>query len=126
MGLVNQLAEFTTEASSVTAPLRPLLSSKNVWQWLSEHRTAFEAVKEEMCRTKTLTHFDPTKKLFLHTDASRLNGIGYALFQESCGKQLLIQCGSRYLSDAETRYAVIEIEMLAIVWATQKCKIYIF
>ena len=31
------------------------------------------------------------------------------------------QAGSRFLSDAETRYAVIELEMLAVCWAIMKC-----
>ena len=32
---------------------------------------------------------------------------------------------SRYLSDAETRYAVINFEMLAVVWALHKCRLYL-
>ena len=31
------------------------------------------------------------------------------------------QAGSHFLSDAETRYAVIELEMLAVTWAITKC-----
>ena len=125
MGLVNQLSEFTKQTSNVTAPLRPLLSKKNAWQWLPEQQTAFENTKSELCQTKTLKHFDPAKKITLQTDASRLNGIGYVLLQEENGKSFVIQCGSRYLSETESRYAAVEIELLAIVWAVQKCRIYL-
>ena len=125
MGLVNQFGDFSKQTSGVTAPLRPLLSKKNVWNWLPEHQVAFEATKDELCKSKTLKHFDPEKKLILHTDASRLNGLGYALFQEHDGKLFVIQCGSRYLNDAESRYAAVELELLAIVYAVQKCKIYL-
>ncbi|XP_068207506.1 uncharacterized protein [Palaemon carinicauda] len=60
------------------------------------------------------------------TDASRLNGIGYALLQDHGNGHLrLVQCGSRFLADAETRYATIELEMLAVVWAMSKCRLYL-
>ena len=37
----------------------------------------------------------------------------------------ILQCGSRYLSDAETRYAVIELEILGVVWAVRKCHLFL-
>ena len=37
----------------------------------------------------------------------------------------VIQYGSRYLSDTETRYAVIELELLAVVWAVRKCTLFL-
>ena len=69
-----------------------------------------------------LSPFNPENETVLETDASRLKGLGYALRQLHNGKWHLIQCGSRYLSDTETRYPTTELEMLAIVWATKKCK----
>ena len=48
--------------------------------------------------------------------------MGYALMQYTDeGIAKLIQCGSRSLSDAETRYAPIELECLGIAWAVEKC-----
>ena len=37
----------------------------------------------------------------------------------------LVQAGSRFLSDAESRYAVIELELLSVSWAIIKCKIFL-
>ncbi|XP_045122967.1 uncharacterized protein LOC123511049 [Portunus trituberculatus] len=37
----------------------------------------------------------------------------------------LVQCGSRFLTDAETRYATIELELLAVVWAMSKCRLHL-
>ncbi len=35
-------------------------------------------------------------------------------------------CGSRFITDTESRYAMIELELLAVVWAvTIKCKMYL-
>ena len=33
----------------------------------------------------------------------------------------IVQAGSRFLSDTETRYATIETEMLGVTWAVLKC-----
>ena len=40
-------------------------------------------------------------------------------------KGRLITCGSRFLSSAESNYAVIELELLAIQWAVEKCRLYL-
>ena len=37
----------------------------------------------------------------------------------------MIQAGSRFLSDAETHYATIELEALAVCWALQKCRLFV-
>jgi len=34
----------------------------------------------------------------------------------------IIQCGSRSLSPAKSRYAVIELEALALAWAMLECR----
>ena len=41
------------------------------------------------------------------------------------GTWKLIQAGSHFLSDTECRYAVIELEMLAVCWAIIKCNLFL-
>ena len=72
-----------------------------------------------------LSFFQHGNALRLETDASVLNGLGYALWQLQDDKWRLLQCGSRFLSDAETRYAVNELELLAAVWAVHKCSLFL-
>ncbi|XP_059097164.1 uncharacterized protein LOC131891571 [Tigriopus californicus] len=64
-------------------------------------------------------------KTVLQTDASKLKGLGFALMQLHEGEWKLIQCGSQFLKDAESRYAILELEALAIDWAIKKCRIYL-
>ena len=45
--------------------------------------------------------------------------------REPSGKHPMIHCGSRSLTDCQTRYATIELECLAIVWAIEKCSYYL-
>ena len=68
-------------------------------------------------------------KSTLLTDASQI-GLGYILIQtedtnSSKPVHKLITCGSRFLSEAESNYAVVELELLAIQWAVQNCQLYL-
>jgi hypothetical protein len=75
-----------------------------------------------------LAPFDPKKETVLLTDASRLKGLGFTLLQNHGDEVLLwklVQCGSHFLLDTETRYAVCELELLAVQWAMRQCHIYL-
>ncbi|XP_040567989.1 uncharacterized protein [Lepeophtheirus salmonis] len=82
-----------------------LISSKNVFQWLPDHSKVFEEVKNRVCTSPILTHYDPKKQVTLMTDASRLHGLGYTLMRGEEGFQQLVLCGSRFISESESRYA---------------------
>ena len=47
------------------------------------------------------------------------------LLQRHVEVRKLVQCGSRFLTDDELQYAVIEIEFAAVHWAVKKCGIYL-
>ena len=69
--------------------------------------------------------FDPTAETVMQTDASRKNGLGYALLQRQDDRWKLIQCGSQFITETEARYAMVELEMRAVEWATKKCRLYL-
>ena len=88
-----------------------------------------EAVKAIITGPQCLAHFNPKLKSMLLTDTSHI-GLGYILIQtedthSSKPVHKLITCGSRFLSEAERNYAVVEWEWLAIQWAVQKCRLYL-
>ena len=122
VGLVNQLSASTPAVAGLLAPLRPLLSTKNEFLWSAALSDAFESVKQALTSPPTLSFFDPARSTCLCTDASRL-GLGFVLQQRSGEAWVLVQAGSRFLSDAESRYAIIELEMLAVSWAVSKCRL---
>ena len=37
----------------------------------------------------------------------------------------LVTCGSRFLSKAEVNHAMVELELLAVQWAVEKCRLYL-
>ena len=126
LGLVNQCSSFLESLSELSTPLRPLLKTRNEFVWDASHTAAFEAVKSALVSPPVLAHFQLGRPLRLETDASVLHGLGYALWQQQRDNQWhLLECGSRFLSDAESRYAVIELGCLAVVWAVKKCGLFL-
>ena len=123
MGLINQLGDFTAEISTAADPLREQLKPRNAFRWTETHTIAFQKTKKALVSAPTLAHYDPSKPTALHTDASRRKGLGYALLQKYSAKWRLIQCQSRFITDTESRYAMVELELLAVAWVMRKCRI---
>ena len=125
MGLINQFRQFNQAVTKSSYILKPLLSTKGQYMWLPEHRKAFEELKKELSESPSLSHFDPKAETRLETDASRLKGFGYALLQKQGADWKLVAAGSRYLKDVETRYAMVELEALAIHYGIEQCHLYL-
>ena len=98
---------------------------KNEFTWTANHNQAFRQAKVALTTVPTLAFFDSNRKTRFSTDASR-EGLGFVLQQEQPDKTwALVQAGSRFLTEAESRYAVIELELLTISWAVAKCGIFL-
>ena len=126
LGLAQTLAHFLPDLAHATDPLRGLLKKNVAYQWLPDQQQAFQKTKEILTSNLVLKPFNPAYITELITDASRI-GLGFVLLQQDplTGNKHLIQCGSRSLNDAETRYAVCELEGLAISYAVTKCRHYL-
>ena len=126
MGLANQTCNFSSEISNLLSPLKELLKKGRKFDWLTEYQTAFEKARSHLSSNKALAFYDASKPTRLIADASRLFGLGFVLKQEvEPNVWKTVQAGSRFLSPAETRYAMIELELLAICWAANKCRMFI-
>ena len=125
LGLAQQLGHYHPDLAHLSAALRPLLKKESAWNWLEAHTTALKAVKGALIGEHVLKPFDPKLNTVLLTDASRLYGIGWALMQVEPGGHRLIQCGSRGLTDAQTRYCVTSLECMAIHDAILKNDFYL-
>jgi hypothetical protein len=120
LGLTNYYRRFIKNYAEVTAELYELLEKKRPFEWNQVHVEKFESLKKSLCEAPVLTFFNNDKEVHLHTDASAY-AIGGILMQE----ERVVCYVSRKLKDAETRYAVIEKELLAIVWCIQVLKVYL-
>ena len=125
MGLANQLGGLSSELAHAAQPLRDLLKTRHLWCWTTQHEVAFLRVKTVLSAPPVMAYFDPSLPTMLQTDAARTKGLGFALLQRHGESWKLVHCGSRFISDVESRYAVVELEMAACVWAVKKCRIYL-
>ena len=129
IGLCNHLAKFIPDGAQITDPLRELTEKSKAFVWTPAQEEAFVSIKNALAHKLTLHHFDPKLSTFLVTDASRI-GFGFLLYQEKTNDRgstckRLVQCGSRSVNGPESRYAVCELEGLAVKWAITKCRYFL-
>ena len=125
-GLVQQFQAFSPNLTALLAPIRTLLSPKSEFIWETPHQEAFEKVLHELASPRILANYAPNRPLRLETDAAQSRGLGMALWQQQpSGEWRLLQCGSRHITAAESRYSATEIELLAVVWAAQKAHLFL-
>jgi len=121
LGLVNYLGKFLPHFSAVAEPLRNLTKNDMPWNWLEVQESAMHDLKSMITQTPVLAFYDPKKDFVIENDACEY-GLGSVLLQNDKP----IAYASRSLSDAETRYAQIEREMLAVVFGLEKFHHYVY
>ena len=120
-GFVTYLSKFMPKLADVMEPIRRLTRKNAEWSWSEEQELAFKEVKKLATEAPILSYFDPTCPLEVQCDASK-KGLGAALMQR--GKPIAYI--SRALTPTEQRYAQIEKECLAIVYALARFHQYTF
>ena len=125
LGSVQYLGKFIKGLTDLTGPLRKL-TEKTVtkWEWTKIEQTAFDKIKTKIAEIDSLAHYDPQKETILQVDASTV-GLGATLWQTDENGRKPISYHSRKLNPAEMKYAVNELEMLAIVNGTEHFKHYL-
>ena len=125
IGLTSYYRRFIPDYSTKAKPLTAL--TKNVpFEWTLECQEAFETLRHHLLSSPILTHPDFTREFFVYTDASAY-GVGAILKQiDDNGKERVIAYASRVLSKPECNYSATERECLAVVFATQKFRPYLY
>ena len=124
LGLMTYNAKFLPGLSSVLHPLYKLTRKDVKWSWSRVHDVAVQQAKELVCKATTLVHYDVNKPIKLYCDASSV-GVGACLMHVQDGQERPIAYASRTLTQAETMYAQIEREALAIIFAVRKFHQYL-
>ena len=135
-GVVNQVA-YAFAAAETMQPFRELLKSKAKFYWNDELESVFQKSKSVIISKieKGVRIFDKTKPTCLTTDWSK-TGIGYWLLQKHCNCQIvkpfccrtgwkITLVGSRFTHTAESRYAPVEGEALAVAYALDHARHFV-
>ena len=120
LGTANYYRKFIPDYSTIVAPLVELTQKNRVFTWEAEQEAAFAEVKTALVSKPLLRYPDYSKPFILHTDAS-LYGLGCVVSQKfEDGQEHPVHYLSRSLSRAERKWAIREIEALAILWACEE------
>ena len=102
------------------------LKKQNKWEWTEEHTNAFNNLKQLKTQLPYLAHYNPKSENILTTDASTKR-LGATLWQkQKDGNLKPIGFASRFLSDTEKKYAINELDLLAVVWGLERFRLYIY
>ena len=121
LGLAQYLNKFLPRLSNITRPLRELTQTNTQWVWKTAQPDALEALKRAVAVTPVLRYYNLEDEVTLQCDASQF-GLGAALLQN----EQPVAYASRAISNAETRYAQIEKELLAIVFECERFESYVY
>ena len=126
LGMVNYMGTFIPNLSHHTEPLRAMLKKDNIFHWEEQQTWSFQQIKTLIAKANNtlLRYYDMNLPVTVQVDAS-LRGLGTCLIQKHNREDQPIAFASKSLMDVETRYANIERELLAIVFACQCISTYL-
>ena len=119
MGLAGYYRKFIKGYAMISKPLTDLLKVGE-FKWTGTAQEAFVALKRALCQAPVLAVLDFSKTFIVETDASN-GGIGAVLMQEGHPISFI----SRSLGPKWQQLSVYEKELLALVFAVQKCQQYL-
>ncbi|XP_078243526.1 uncharacterized protein LOC144587342 [Pogona vitticeps] len=128
LGLVGYYRKFIPRFGEIATPLTDLTRKKTDDRipWTSDCEEAFQRLKQALINYPVLRAPDFDREFIIYTDASN-SGVGAVLCQEDeNGDQHPVSYLSRKLQKGERHLATVEKECLAIVYAIQKAKPYIW
>ena len=117
----------------------PLRLKKNIkWYWDETLNLLLQDAKNLILKqiNDGVRSFELSRPTCLWTDWSK-HGLGFTLLQKFCNCDLenaptccangykLVFTGSRFTTETESRYAPIEGEALAVVYALEKCRMFV-
>ena len=127
LGLASYYRRFIPNFAAIAKLLTNATKTKEgkAFRWTSEENRSFEHLKELLVQSPILCCPDFNKPFVLQTDASN-HGLGAMLTQVQDGVEVAITYASRQLKLSEEKYATMQKECLAIIWAIKCFHHYLF
>ncbi|GFU55489.1 retrovirus-related Pol polyprotein from transposon 17.6 [Trichonephila clavipes] len=126
LGLTGYFRKYIKDYSKIAKPLRDLTRKENLFFFFgTQQKEAFEKLKKIMSEGPIFHLYKYGRKTELHTDACK-QGYGAILLQEAeDGKLHPVYYMSKKTNTAEEKYDSYELEVLAIINALKKFRVYL-
>ncbi|GFS91050.1 retrovirus-related Pol polyprotein from transposon 297 [Trichonephila clavipes] len=126
LGLTGYFRTFIPAYSVIAKPLSDLLRKGTPFNFDVKQKAFFDELKRLLCQKPVLGIYRQNCETQIHTDAS-MYGLAAVLLQRSPDDNFLhpIYYMSRKTSETERKYTSYELEVLAIIEALKKFKVYI-
>lgn len=125
VALCSYFRKFIPSFSIIAKPLYELLKKNIEFVFGPKELITFETLKKKLTEAPVLSIYNPKSETELHCDASS-HGFGAVLLQRKLDGQLHpVFYFSKRTSTAEARYHSFELEMLSIIYALRRFKIYL-
>ncbi|GBM30606.1 Retrovirus-related Pol polyprotein from transposon 17.6 [Araneus ventricosus] len=125
LGLTGYFRKNIKDYSKIAKPLSDLTRKENQLVFGTEQKEAFEKLKKLMSEGPVLRIYKYGRRTELHTDASK-QGYGAILLEEAeDDKSHPIYYMSKETCPAEENYDIYELEVLAIIIALKKFRVYL-
>lgn len=126
LGLTGYFRKFIEGYATIAKPLSDMLRKDAKFVFKEEQRGAFEQLKRSLVANPVLKIYDPLAETELHTDASKY-GFGAVLMQRDNDDQQMhpVHYMSLKTSPMEEKYDSYMLEVLAIMKALEKFRVYL-
>lgn len=125
LGMASYFRKFIEGFSLIAKPLHELLRKNVEFKFGEEELKAFVDLKKKLQEAPVLSIYSPHDETELHTDASA-HGFGATFMQKKKDLKFHpIFYFSKRTTDTESRYHSFELEMLAVIYALRRFRIYL-
>ncbi|XP_054279081.1 uncharacterized protein K02A2.6-like [Macrosteles quadrilineatus] len=125
LGALNFYERYIPNLHAIASNLHKLTGTKTKWKWTDTEQSTFDKLKNILSLEKTLVPYDISKPIIVECDACE-QGVGAVLLHlMPDGTERPVMYASRTLTEAEKRYATVDKEALALVFAVKKFRQYL-
>lgn len=125
LGAANFHREFSHKFAEIAAPLEELRNVVGPIEWSSEQIIAFEKLKELFLSNLKLKNINWDEDIYLTTDASLIGAGAWIGQKDETGTIIPVNCASKKLSPAQTRWSATKRELWALMWGMNKFRHYL-
>lgn len=126
LGLISYFRRFIPNYAFIAKPLSDLLRKNAKFKMEDDEKIAFEQLRNSLVNAPVLKLFNPKAETEIHTDAS-MYGYGAVLLQrdEEDSQFHPVEYMSRKTTAMEQKYHSYELEVLAVIEALKKWRIFV-